>query len=154
MPNTAILALWVSVVSLLVSALTLFVFWRAGRRMSVQFEARELNGKPWLVAIVRNSGGVSAQITGWGIRASRYSFTRYKELPAPTTGSADLQAPASLPYDLPASAYVMLSWENSEVCKKYRSLHASTPNWLRAYVNVGWKRSRIETRFPKRFPKP
>jgi hypothetical protein len=145
-------AVWISGGSLLVSAVSLFVTWRAGRHISVRFEALEEDGQPWLTAVVRNPGGVSAQVTGWGLRIRDHFIGKYKKLPSDTTGSPSLGAPNALPYELSPSAYVRLSWEGPKAKEAYQRQYSSTPKWLRAYVEVGWKKKSIKSRAPRRWP--
>lgn len=145
-------AVWIAGGSLLVSAVSLFVSWRAGRHIKVRLETLEEGAQPWLTALVRNPGGVSAQITGWGFRADDHLIGKYKKLPSDTTGSPTLGAPDALPYELQPAAYVRLSWESAEALKKYQNQYSSTPKWLRAYVEVGWKKTSIKSRISRKWP--
>lgn len=146
-------AVWISAASLVVSTATLFVFWRVGRRIKVRLETLEEGGQPWLTGVVRNPGGVSAQVTGWGFRADDHFFGRYKKVHADTTGSPRLGAPDAMPYELQPSSYIRLSWESAKVSEEYRKQYSSTPKWLRVYVEVGWKKTSVKSGVPRRWPK-
>jgi hypothetical protein len=147
-----VVAVWMAGGSLLVSIVSLFVTWRAGRHIKVHMEALDEGGQPWLAAIVRNPGGVSGQITGWGYLGSRHFMGRYKKVHSDTTGSLSLGAPDTVPYELQPAAYIRLSWESAKASAKYRDQYSSTPKWLRVYIEVGWKRTSIKSRTPRRWP--
>lgn len=146
-------AVWIAGGSLLVSAASLFVSWRGGRRIKVRLETLEGGERPWLTAVVRNPGGVSAQITGWGFMGCDHFIGRYKKVPSDTTGSPGLGAPNALPYELQPASYVRLSWESAKANEEYRKRYSSTPTRLRAYVEVGWRKTSIKSRAPRKWPK-
>lgn len=145
-------AVWIAGGSLFVSVISLSITWRSRRRLRVRFETLEADRQPWLTVIIRNPGGVPAQITGWGVRAGDHFIGRYSGLRSGTAGSPDLGAPSSLPYELPAAAYIRLSWESTEVYEEYKRRYSSAPKWLRVYVEVGWKRTCIKSHLPRRWP--
>lgn len=146
-------AVWIAGGSLLVSAVSLFVTWRGRRHIKVRLETLEEGGQPWLTAVVRNPGGVSAQITGWGFLGRDHFIGRYKKVPSDTTGSPSLGAPDAVPYELQPGSYMRLSWESAKASEKYQKQYASTPTWLRAYVEVGWRKTRIKSLVPRQWPK-
>jgi hypothetical protein len=99
----ATVAIWISGGSLLVSAVTLFVTWRRGKHIKVRLETLEEGGQPWLTAVVRNPGGVSAQITGWGFGAviiSSAGTRRYLLIPQVAVVSG-LRTPCPMNCGLP-----------------------------------------------------